>query len=518
MKIQRTRNAGRNIIFGILQKIYQIVIPFIMRTIMIYYMGITYAGINNLFVSILQVLNLAELGIGAAMTYSMYRPIADDDQELICALMNLYKKTFRYIGLIILVLGVMLLPFIPKLISGSIPEELNIFMLYLMYLGNTVLSYWLFAYKNSLLYAHQRTDINSKVILFTNTIQYIVQIYVLIVLKNYYLYITTTIFTQILTNILTAKIVDNMYPQYKPKGNVDENTLSEIKKKTKGLITNKIGSTITLSADSIVISSFLGLSVLAIYQNYFYIISSIIAFIYILYQSCLAGIGNSLVMEKAEKNFDDFNTMTFIVVWIVTICSSSFLCLFQPFMKIWMGDELLLSYPIVICFVIYFYAFEIEQLIGTYKDAAGIWYEDRFRPLITALINLAMNIILVQYIGLYGVILSTVFSLIIVGIPWITYNLFKYVFKGEDPMKYLIKLVKYALTSTIVIFIPVFICMQIENLGIVTLVIKLIICIVMTNVLYFIVYFKSKEFNKMIQVLRRLIKNILNSKVESKRE
>ena len=201
MKIQRTRNAGRNIIFGILQKIYQIVIPFIMRTIMIYYMGITYAGINNLFVSILQVLNLAELGIGAAMTYSMYRPIADDDQELICALMNLYKKTFRYIGLIILVLGVMLLPFIPKLISGSIPEELNIFMLYLMYLGNTVLSYWLFAYKNSLLYAHQRTDINSKVILFTNTIQYIVQIYVLIVLKNYYLYITTTIFTQILTNI-----------------------------------------------------------------------------------------------------------------------------------------------------------------------------------------------------------------------------------------------------------------------------------------------------------------------------
>ena len=183
-----------------------------------------------------------------------------------------------------------------------------------------------------------------------------------------------------------------------------------------------------------------------------------------------------------------------------------------------MGDELLLSYPIVICFVIYFYAFEIEQLIGTYKDAAGIWYEDRFRPLITALINLAMNIILVQYIGLYGVILSTVFSLIIVGIPWITYNLFKYVFKGENPMKYLIKLVKYALTSTIVIFIPVFICMQIENLGIVTLVIKLIICIVMTNILYFIVYFKSKEFNKMIQVLRRLIKNILNSKVESKRE
>lgn len=508
MKIQRTRNAGRNMIFGILQKIYQIIIPFIMRTIMIYYMGITYAGLNNLFASILQVLNLAELGVGAAMTYSMYRPIADDDKELICALMNLYKKTFRYIGLIILILGGMILPFIPKLISGSIPEELNIFILYLMYLGNTVLSYWLFGYKNSLLYAHQRIDVNSKVILFTNTIQYIVQIYVLIVLKNYYLYLVASIFAQILTNILTAKIADNMYPQYKPKGNVDKNTLCEIKKKIKGLITNKIGTTILQSADSIVISTFLGLSMLAIYQNYFFIISSIISVIYILYQSCLAGIGNSLVMEKTEKNFADFNTMTFIIVWITTICSSSFLCLFQPFMKIWMGDELLLSYQIVICFVIYFYVFEIEQLIGTYKDAAGIWYEDRFRPLITAFANLVMNIILVQYIGLYGVILSTVFSLIFIGIPWMTCNLFKYVFKSENPIKYLFKLIKYGLISTGVVSIPTLICIQIEDSGIITLIIKIIISIVITNILYFTVYFKSKELNKMIQILRRLIKKI----------
>ena len=125
MKIQRTKNAGRNMMFGTLQKVYQIIMPFIMRTVMIYYMGISYAGLNNLFTSILQVLNLAELGIGAAMTASMYEPIASDNREQICALMNLYKKAFRWIGTIILILGVIILPFIHKMISGGVPEELN---------------------------------------------------------------------------------------------------------------------------------------------------------------------------------------------------------------------------------------------------------------------------------------------------------------------------------------------------------------------------------------------------------
>ena len=504
MKIQRTKNAGRNMMFGTLQKVYQIIMPFIMRTVMIYYMGISYAGLNNLFTSILQVLNLAELGIGAAMTASMYEPIASDNREQICALMNLYKKAFRWIGTIILILGVIILPFIPKMISGGVPEELNLYILYLMYLTNTVMSYWLFAYKNSLIYAHQRIDIHSKVMLLTNTIQYILQLYILIVLKNYYLYLGASIFSQILTNILVARNVDSMYPHYKAKGRVDENTLYEIKKKIKGLITNKIGSTILISADSIVISAFMGLSILAIYQNYFFIISSIIAIMYIIYQSCLAGIGNSLIVESPKKNFEDFKTMTFSILWISTLCCSCFMCLFQPFMKIWMGEEYLLPYSMIICFCIYFYVFQIDQLIGTYKDAAGIWYSDRFRPLITAVINLVMNIILINFIGLYGVILSTVFSLILVGVPWMTNNLFKNIFKEEDSFIYLITLLRYAITSIIVISIPTIICSKIEDIGVNTLILKLIICICVTNIINVLIYYKSNEFVKIKQILKRL--------------
>ena len=149
MKIERTKNATRKIIFGVILKAYQIIVPFLMRTAMIYLRGVQYLGLNSLFTSILQVLNLAELGVGSAMIYSMYKPIAEDDNTTICALMKLYRTYYRVIGLVIAVIGCILTPFIPKLISGDIPQGLNIYILYLLNLGATVLSYWLYAYKNT---------------------------------------------------------------------------------------------------------------------------------------------------------------------------------------------------------------------------------------------------------------------------------------------------------------------------------------------------------------------------------
>ena len=216
-KIERTKNATRNIVFGVILKAYQILVPFLMRTAMIYLMGVQYLGLNSLFTSVLQVLNLAELGVGSAMIYSMYRPIAEDDDEKICALMKLYRTYYRAIGLVIAIVGCILTPFVPELISGEIPKGLNIYILYLLNLGATVLSYWLFAYKNSILQAHQRTDIVSKATLITSTIQYILQILVLWFFRNYYLYVIVMLITQAVTNIVTAVVADKLYPQFKPK-------------------------------------------------------------------------------------------------------------------------------------------------------------------------------------------------------------------------------------------------------------------------------------------------------------
>ena len=316
-KIERTKNATRNIVFGVILKAYQILVPFLMRTAMIYLMGVQYLGLNSLFTSVLQVLNLAELGVGSAMIYSMYRPIAEDDDEKICALMKLYRTYYRAIGLVIAIVGCILTPFVPELISGEIPKGLNIYILYLLNLGATVLSYWLFAYKNSILQAHQRTDIVSKATLITSTIQYILQILVLWFFRNYYLYVIVMLITQAVTNIVTAVVADKLYPQFKPKGDIPNKEVKQINQRIKDLFTAKLGAVVIGSADTIVISAFLGLTTLAIYQNYYFILNSICGFITVIFSAITAGIGNSLVTESTEKNYNDFRKFTFIICFIL---------------------------------------------------------------------------------------------------------------------------------------------------------------------------------------------------------
>lgn len=510
-KIERTKNATRNIIFGVILKAYQIIVPFLMRTAMIYLMGVQYLGLNSLFTSILQVLNLAELGVGSAMIYSMYKPIAEDDNATICALMKLYKTYYRVIGLIIAVIGCALTPFIPKLISGDVPDNLNIYLLYLLNLGATVLSYWLYAYKNCILQAHQRVDIISKVTLVTSTIQYSLQLLVLWLFKDYYLYVIVLLATQALTNIATAMCADRIYPQFKPKGQIAAEEKKAINNRIKDLFTSKIGGIIYDSADTIVISSFLGLTALAIYQNYFYILNAITGLITVVFSACTAGIGNSIVVETKEKNYKDLNKFTFIICWGAGFCSVCLLCLYQPFMELWVGKNLMLSSSAVICFVVYFFVRQLNSLFNTYKDASGMWHEDRFRPLVAALTNLALNLILVQFIGLYGILISTVLAIVCVGMPWLLHNLFTVIFEKKYLVGYLKNLLYYCFIILISCTITCFICTKVNAGLITTLVIRGAICVVLPNLIYLFAYYKRIEFTDSLLLVNKMTKGKLRS-------
>lgn len=512
MRLERTKNATRNMLFGFLLRFYQILMPFVIRTVMIYYLGIEYLGLNSLFTSVLQVLNLAELGVGNAMVYSMYKPIVEDDEEKICALMNLYRTYYRIIGLIIAVLGLAILPFIPHIIKDDIPADINIYVLYLFNLSATVFSYWLFAYKNCLLTAHQRTDVSSKVLLVTNTVQYILQILSICLAHNYYLFVISNLLIQIASNVCTALVVNKMFPRYNPKGNLSKIEISAINKKIRDLFTAKIGAVIVLSADTIVISAFLGLSALAIYQNYYYVINAIISIILIVFTSVTAGIGNSIITETKEKNFADLRKFTFIISWIAGVCACCFLNMFQPFMMIWVKkDELLLPFSAVICLVIYYFVFEINALLNTYKDAAGMWHEDRFRPLVTAVVNLGSNLVMVQFWGIYGVILSTVLSMLCVGMPWLIHNLFTTVFEKEHMTQYLKKIGFYTVTVVISCVISYWLCsyVNVSNHWL-TLVLNMAISVVISNVLFLITYAKSQEFHDSLLLLNKMLGGRLN--------
>ncbi|MDD3401826.1 MAG: polysaccharide biosynthesis protein [Hespellia sp.] len=498
MRIDVKKNTIMGTIAGVTNKVVVTFFPFIMRTIMIHYMGTQYLGLSSLFSSILSMLSLAELGFGTALVYSMYKPIAENDTRKICALMGLYKKIYRIIGTIILIAGLLLTPFIGLLINGEVPTEVNIYVLFWIYLLNTVASYFLFAYKNSLLVAFQRNDISSNVSTVLTAIEYGIQITLVITFRNYYCYAVVFPLFTVLGNIVRSIIVDKMYPQYICKGSVDKEERKEIYRKTFALASHKIGNTISTSFDSMVVSAFLGLSCVGIFGNYNYIAMTVMSLVWIVYYSMTAGIGNRMNLNSVDENYKDFMALTSFNNVVLCWATGCMLFLYQPFMELWAGKENLLSTNSAIIFSVYFYVYQSRKVVLVYKDAAGLWKEDQWKPIVGAILNLIINIVLVQVIGINGVILSSIISFMMVEIPWESIVLYRCYFK-----KSIVEYVGNQL-KTLTICLPCWavlglLCGLVNATPVLSLLMKMGICAVLPLPYLWIVYKNDRHFVRVIE-------------------
>lgn len=503
MKASRTKNSSRNIFWGLINKIIGIIMPFLMRTLIIYILGIQYAGLNSLFTSVLGMLSLAELGIGSALTFSMYEPAANDDYSQLSALLNFYKKCYREIGIIISVIGIIIVPFIPKLIEGGYPNDINIYVLYGIYLFNSVISYFMYAYRGSILVAYQRNDIQSNIATIMQLVQYGFQIILLLVFQDYYAYIVVTPFISVGTNILTAIYSKKMFPQIKCVGEIDRQKKSDISQKVKGMIYQKIGGVVLSSVDNIVISAFLGLTLLGIYNNYYMVITAIFGILSVVMNSIIPSIGNAINEKSIEDNYMDFRKFNFVYYWIVTWFASCMIGLYQPFIRIWIGEKYLVSNGLMILFVVYFFIHKWMDMGYVYQEATGMWWETRYVPIIAAVINLLVNIILVQIIGLAGILISTIISVLFVYNTGYIYIIFKNYFR--KPIKpYAISQVKYAIGALLTIGMTYCICANIHFDGIISILEKVIVCAVLPNIFMILLWNKSVEFKSIYGMLKRL--------------
>lgn len=504
--MDRKKNTTRNAIWGFINRCLGLLFPFILRTLIIYYLGIEYVGINALFASILQTLSLADLGFNTAVVYSMYKPVAEGDEDKICQLLCFYKKIYRWVGIIMLVGGLAILPFIRYFIAGDVPDDINIYIVYIICLANTVLSYLLFAYKTSILDTHQRIDIETKISSAVSFFMYIFQIFVIVILKNYYLYLIMGPIFLIITNIVRLIIVNRLYPQYNKKGKLPKKEKSIIFKNVKALFIMKVGGILSNSADSIIISAFLGVTILGIYSNYYLIITSVYGFLIVYYGAMMASVGNSLVVESKNTNWNTFITLVFIqgvlISW-VCVCLG---CLFQPFMKIWVGEDLLLDISSVILFVVYVYVWKINDIVAVYKDALGLWHPDRYRALLEGMLNVSLNLILVNYFGVNGAIISTIIAILCVSWSWMPKVLFKGYFK--DGLSTYYKYVFGFFVYTIVLYAICYLLCGFINTDFewVNLAIKFLICCIIPFLLCIILFWKTKVFNNARLWLRQVIK------------
>lgn len=460
MRLNIIENIKRNMFWGAIRKIYQIAIPFILRSIFIHQLGIAYVGLGGLFSSLFNILNLAELGVSSSTLYFLYQPVAENDEKTIQRLLSLIKDIYRKIGFFILGAGLLLMPLLGLLVFTELPADINIYAIYLLNLVEIVLSYWLFPGKSIVLEVYQRNDVSDRIYLTTSTIRYALQIIMLFLLPNYYIYIIIIILTQVLEKIFLAYETDRRYPEYRIVLPVPQDMKKKVLKKSEGLLFHKIGDVIVNSADALVITSFLGLGVMGKYQNYLQIMTAVSGIIGLIRTSWYAGVGNIMAREGISASYQTFEHYTFLEFCVSTVCCCCFLNLYQPFISLWVGADMLLDDGIVLLLCLYFYAGRLMSPGNMFESIGGIWAEDKYRPFMEGIFNLGLNLILVRFLGLYGILLSTILSMTFLSIPWLYYTVVRNLFKGSV-FCYLRKLLVYTISTAVIIGASYFVCRMI---------------------------------------------------------
>lgn len=502
----RTKNTKRNIVSGLIKQVTVIVFPFLIRTIILYVLGAQYQGLNGLFTSIIQVLNLSDLGFTTAVTFILYKPIAENDHEALCAITAFFRNVYRIIGLVILTAGLAITPFLKFLISGDVPADINVYVLFLIYLFNTVISYWLFAYKGALFNAMQRSDVVSNVYTITNLFIKIIQVVLLLVVKNYYVYIVLLPLGTLANNLLLHFFSKTYFPEIVPKGKIDKETKRNVIKQVKALFIGKFGSVARNSFDNIVISSMIGLVTVAIYDNYYSIFTALYGLLLVVTQAMQASVGNSLVKESVEKNYKDFNLFTFIFMWIIGWCTVCLFNLYQPFMLIWMRNDhdMLLSFSDMGLLTLYFYILNMNNTRNLYLEGNGLYHECRWWFLIEALGNLTLNFVLGYYLGVTGVILATIITIFSFNFVARTNVVFKHYFKFL-PIRFYLSHSFYFVITAAACAATFALCRLIPLEGLLGFIAKAGVCLVVPNVVFLSCYFKLPYFKESLSFGKRLL-------------
>ncbi len=509
----RTESSIKNLMFAFGGQVAGILISLVSRLVFVRVLTSEYLGLSGLFSNILSMLTLADLGVGTAMTYSLYKPLADKDTEKIKTLMNVYKIAYRIIGIIIIIIGAILIPFLPNLIN-NMPNISEINYIYFLFVLNSAISYF-YSYKRSLIISDQKKYIATIYRYLFYFILNVVQIIILLLTHNYIVFLIVQIMMTLLENIIVSRKADKMYPYLKEKNidKLDSIAKKEITKNISSMTLHKIGGTVVNATDNLIISRYVGLTEVGIYSNYCLIINAVNAVVLQIFNSIVASVGNLAATESKERLYEVFKRIFFLDFWIYSFASICLIVLFNDFIKLWLGDEYIFSFYIVLVIVINFYLMGMRQTILTFKDALGLYWQDRYKPILESIVNIIASIILVKAVGVVGVFLGTMISTVTVCFWMEAYVLYKYGL-NQKFRKFFMKYGFFTIITIIVGTITFFICSMIKEVTIINLVVKILICIIIPNFIYFIILRKTGEFKYYIDLIKTMLYKIKNIKVK----
>ncbi|MBR1747025.1 MAG: oligosaccharide flippase family protein [Clostridia bacterium] len=411
----RTENARLSSILGVTNQLMRYVLAFVYRTVFLMVLTKEYLGLDGLFTNILAILQLAELGIGTAIVFRMYKPIQQEDVHKVAAYMNFYKWVYRIIALVVLAAGLILLPFLDFFIkdASEVPADLDVKVLYLFFLAQSVTSY-LFVYKQSILTADQKGYTVSIFSIIVQTIRYAVMFPLLVLTKNYTLTLGVSIGTVVVTNYFLSLITHRKYREvFRLKDKLTKEEKKEILKDTSAMMCHKAGEALVFGIDSILVSKYVGTGMLGIYSNYSLLINAVTGLLTQFLGSFIASLGNMSILSDDENKMRVYKRLIFLNNWVVCFCTVSLFVLINPFIRLWQGEDMLLSMSTVAALSASFFINNSRWVTNSYITASGLFIKDRWRPFLQAAINLVASVLLVQAIGITGIFVGTIISCVV---------------------------------------------------------------------------------------------------------
>ncbi|NCD19454.1 MAG: polysaccharide biosynthesis protein [Actinobacteria bacterium] len=400
--------AKRNVRYGYLATFVAIILGFVSRTVFIQELGINYLGVNGLFTNVLGILSFAELGIGSAMNYSLYKPVAENDTKTIRSLMQFYKRVYRVIALAVTVLGMSLLPFLDRLVTD--PGDVgDIAVYYVIFLFNSVVSYFV-VYKLSLINAEQKNYVVSNFNTAASLITVSAQIIALVLFGSYLGYLLVMAAMRVSQQIALNIFLNRRYPSLLkgPADPLPREQLSNIKTNIAALVWHRIGDISVHQTDNIVISAFINVATVGLVSNYNLIITSVTTLINVAVTSVISSFGNLFAVESRERQYEVFKVYRFIAFWAYGFSAIALFTLLTPFIVLWLGSDFVIAEVVILLIVANFYMLGQRIVVNNIKSAAGFWGPDKYLALIQAGVNLIVSVALVREIGLIGVYIGTI--------------------------------------------------------------------------------------------------------------
>ncbi len=502
--MSRVKYVAKNIAFGYIGNLISTIMGFVLRTVFIMKLDITLLGVDGLYGSVLTVLSLAELGIGTAMNYSLYAPVAAGNREKIKSYMQLYKKAYLSIAGIVTVIGIAIAPFLKYIIKEPgvlTTRELTIY--YFIFLFNTVSTYFV-AYKYSLVNAEQKNYIQTNIITITRLVTTVLQVIVILLTQSFLVYLLTAAIVELLQKIFANHYLNRLYPYLKEK-NVRKLTQEETRpiiENTKALVYHKVGDVARLQTDNIIISTFINVALVGYISNYNMVLTAVSGFVNIIFNSVMSSFGNLIATESKEKQYQMFRVYKFLAAWIYGLSAIGFFYLLSPFIQICWGESMVLGSTIVFCILTDYYFKGLRIVQSNFKTAAGVFAADKYLALIQGAVNLVISIVLVQWIGLVGVYIGTIISGLIGNFvrPYLIYQICfekKVISYYLESARYLLVLL---LSAGVMYPISAYFLKDIKISGIL-IVFMLIMMIV--NLIYYLFFHKEEEFKYLLSVIRR---------------